>query len=122
MRINKTYLLATVLLLITEILIATYLKTGFIRHTFGDYLATILIYCFVKSFIEIDSLKLGIAVLILAFGIEFLQLTNLLEILKLQDKYILKIILGTTFEISDLVAYTLGIITTLGIEFKIKNS
>jgi hypothetical protein len=121
MRINKTYLSATVLLLITEILIATYLKTGFIRHTFGDYLATILIYCFVKSFIKTDSLKLGIAVLILAFGIEFIQLTNLLEILNLQDKHILKIIVGTTFEVSDLVAYTLGIITILGIEFKIKN-
>ncbi|WP_298239171.1 DUF2809 domain-containing protein [uncultured Algibacter sp.] len=122
MKINKTYLLATVLLLITEILIATFLKAGFIRHTFGDYLATILIYCFVKIFFEIDSLKLGVSVLIFAFIIEFLQLINLLKILNLQNDPLLKIIVGTTFEISDLVAYTLGIITVLIVEFKTTNS
>lgn len=116
MKPNKTYISITILLFITEILIAVFLKSGFIRHTFGDYLVVILIYCFFKSFIKIDSFKLAILVLAFAFFIEFLQLSNILEILNLQNNHLAKLVFGTTFHVSDLLAYTLGIITVLIIE------
>ena len=116
LKLNKTYLTITILLFIIEVLIAVFLKSGFIRHTFGDYLATILLYCFIKSFIKIDSFKLAIFVLAFAFSVEFLQLTNILEVLNLQNNHLAKLVFGTTFHVSDLVAYTLGIITVLIIE------
>ena len=119
LKLNKTYLIITILLFITEVLIAVYLKSGFIRHTFGDFLAVILVYSFVKSFIKDNHFKIAISVLVFAFFIEFLQLLNILEMLHLQNNHIIKIILGSTFHISDLVAYTFGIITVLIIEFKI---
>jgi hypothetical protein len=122
LQLNKQYIIITLLLFTTEVLIALYLKSGFIRHTFGDFLVVILIYCFFKSIIKINSIKLAVSVLLFAFLIEFLQLLKILEILNLQNNKIAKIILGSTFHISDLVAYTLGIITVLIVEYKIKKN
>lgn len=119
MKINKTYLRITIILLIVEALIAVYIKSGFIRHTFGDFLAVILIYSFAKSFLNINSFKLAILVLAIAFIIEFLQLANILETLNLENNNLIKTILGNTFQISDLVAYILGITTIIIIEYKI---
>ena len=89
-QLNKYYLIFALLLFTTEVLIAIYLPTGFIRYTFGD--------------------------LAFAFLIEFLQLLNILDLLNLQHNHLLKLILGSTFQISDLVAYTFGIISILIIE------
>lgn len=121
LKFNKTYLIIFTLLLITEVLIALYLKTGFIRHTFGDFLCVILLYCFFKSFFELNSIKLGISVVIFAFIIEFGQWLNILEAFGLENNHLVKVILGSTFQFTDLVAYTLGIIFILAIEFKLNN-
>jgi len=119
MKLNKTYIILTLVLLLIETLIAIYLKTGFIRHTFGDFLCVILLYCFFKSFIERRHFKIALSVLLIAFVIEFLQLTNYLELFSLQDNHLAKLILGSTFHISDLVAYSFGIITVIIFEFKV---
>lgn len=119
MKLNKTYLLLTLFLFAIETLIAIYLKTGFIRHTVGDFLCVILLYYFFKSFIDGHHFKIAFSVLVIAFTIEFLQLTNYLELFNLQNNYLAKLILGSTFSISDLIAYTLGIIATLSLEYKI---
>ncbi|WP_100616241.1 ribosomal maturation YjgA family protein [Confluentibacter citreus] len=119
LKFNKTYILLFISILVIEVLIATFLIDGFIRYTFGDYLVVILLYCFLKSFINASSFYIAISVLLFAYGIEFLQLINLLEILSLDNNHLAKLILGSTFHISDLVAYTLGILTVLIIEYKI---
>lgn len=119
MAFNKTYFALFLVVLILEILIAVFLKTGFIRNTFGDFLAVILLYCCFKSFWDIEPLKLGIIVLLIAFTVEFLQLTSFLEFLSLENIHIVKIILGSTFHIGDLLAYLIGIITVLSLEYKI---
>lgn len=119
LKFNKTYTLITLLLFLTEVCIAVYLKTGFIRHTVGDFLVVILMYSFFKVFIEDNHFKIAISVLAFAFVIEFLQLTNYLKLFNLQDNYFAKLILGSSFHASDLVAYTLGIITVIALEYKI---
>ncbi|WP_100610708.1 ribosomal maturation YjgA family protein [Confluentibacter lentus] len=119
LKFNKIYTLLFISILLIEILIAKFLTHGFIRYTFGDFLVVILIYCFLKSFINASSFYIAIYVLLFAYAIEFLQLMNLLEILSLENNHLAKLILGSTFHISDLVAYTLGIITVLIIEYKI---
>ncbi|WNH07738.1 DUF2809 domain-containing protein [Thalassobellus suaedae] len=119
LKLNKTYLIITILLFIIEALIAIYLKRGFIRHTVGDFLVVILIYSFFKSFILNSYFKIAMSVLVFTFFIEFLQLVNILELLNLQNNHLIKLILGSTFQISDLVAYTLGTISILAIEYKI---
>ncbi|HAB26428.1 MAG: hypothetical protein CMP05_09525 [Xanthomarina sp.] len=118
---NKTYFVLFSILFIAEILIAKYVVSGFIRHTFGDFLVVILIYGFLKSFLPIKPLKASILVLIIAFCIEFLQLCNLLEWLNLQNNTLAKLVLGSTFQVTDLLAYTLGILLVLIVEYKQNN-
>lgn len=112
-KFNLPYFIAFLILFVIEALIAIYFKDGFIRHTFGDYLVVILLYCFFKSFIKDKSYQIALVVFIISYTVEFLQLFNLLEFLHLQNNSLAKIMLGSTFHISDLIAYTLGIITVL---------
>jgi Protein of unknown function (DUF2809) len=117
-KFNKVYFFLFLTLLVIETCIAYFLKTGFIRHSFGDFLVVIMLYCLLKSFINIKPIYLALFVLFISFSIEFLQLFNFLETLNLTDNKIAKIVLGNTFHINDLIAYTLGIITVLIIEYK----
>ena len=122
MKFNKTYFIIFILTFIIEACIAYFLKSGFIRHTFGDFLVVIMLYCLIKSFINIKPIIAALVVLIISFVIEFLQLTLFLEWLNIQDNTFAKTILGSTFNFSDLVAYTLGVITVIGIESKLKTT
>ena len=119
MTFNLKYFLIFIILFLSEIFIAKY-TTGFIRHTFGDYLCVILIYTFIKSFVKISDLKTASIVLLIAYTVEFLQLTNLQNFYPNEYANTLKLVLGNSFSIGDLLAYTLGIITTLIIEYKLK--
>ena len=118
-KFNKIYFLISIILFLSEIVIAKY-TTGFIRHTFGDYLCVILIYTLIKSFVQLSNLKTASIVLLIAYVVEFLQLTNLQNFYPDEYTNTLKLVLGTSFSIGDLVAYTLGIITTLLIEYKVE--
>ena len=118
LKLNKTYITPTILLFIIEILIAVFFKTGFVRHTFGDFLVVILLFCFVKSFIPIKPIYLAVGVLAFSFFIEFLQLFNVLKFLGLEQNSLANIILGSTFHLSDLLAYTLGTVTILIIDLQ----
>lgn len=114
MKFNFNYFAAFILLLFTEILLTQ--TTGFIRHTFGDFLATIGVYYFVKSFFEISPIKLGIGVLIFSFIVEFLQLTSFINSIGLGHNKLANIIFGSTFSYTDLIAYTLGVLTVVSID------
>lgn len=118
-RFNIIYFVLFLILLIIEILIATFLKSGFIRHTFGDFLVVILLYTLIKSILKTKSLYIALAVLIIAFSIEFLQLANLLDYLNLRDNLLANLILGSHFSIQDLIAYTLGVICSFLIDKKL---
>ena len=117
-KFNKPLFATSLVLLAIEICIAAFLTEGFIRHTFGDFLAVILLYCGIRTFIEANPIYIAISVLAFAFIIEFAQLYNMLDYLNLRQYKLVTIILGSTFHISDLVAYTFGTITILLIDLK----
>lgn len=104
------------MLFIIEALITIFLKTGFIRHTVGDFLVVILIYCFFKSFINVNAVKLAIIVFLFALCIELLQLLNILSLLGMEHSFTAKLLLGSTFQLTDIAAYLLGISTFLLID------
>lgn len=112
---NKNYFLLFVLILILEILIAKY-ATGFLRHTIGDVLAVIFLYGLIKSFLKISVNKTLLIVFIISYGIEFLQLNNLQNLYPENWEKPLKIILGTSFSIGDLIAYLVGIMIVYFVE------
>lgn len=122
LQFNKTYTFLFIAFFTIEVLIATFITHGFIRYTFGDYLVVILLYCFFNSFIKTSSIKFALGLLIFAYTIEFLQFLNLLELLNLNNNHLVKLILGSTFHVTDLIAYTLGIITVLIVEYTLKKS
>jgi len=110
------YFAAFYSLLLIEIAIALLLKGGFIRHTFGDFLVVILLYCFIKSFVKIKSYFVALFVLFIAFTIEYLQLYNILEVFDLHNNKLATIIFGTSFSYQDLIAYTLGVCFAITID------
>ena len=116
MSFNRTYFFFFLQLFLIEVLIAVFLKDGFIRHTFGDYLVVILMYSFLKSFWDAKPIIVSIVVLTISFLVEFLQLFNLLKLLHIESNYLARLVLGNTFQIGDLLAYCLGIMTILIVE------
>lgn len=60
---------------------------------------------------------MSLIVLVIAFIVEFLQLTSFLEIIGLHENHYAKLVFGNTFHFSDLIAYTLGILTIIVFEY-----
>ena len=116
---NKTYFLLFVTILILEIFIEK--TTGFIRYTLGDFFAVILVYAFIKSFIKISYIFAGLVALGIAFFIEFLQFLDISKYYPENYKFVLQIIIGTSFSFKDLLAYSLGTAITIFIEYFIEN-
>ncbi|WP_430466607.1 DUF2809 domain-containing protein [Winogradskyella ouciana] len=121
LQFNKNYLVLAHSLFLIELAIAFIIKTGFIRYTFGDYLVVILLYAIFRGCTNLSVRASALVVLLIAYSIELLQLTPFLTYFNLQDSVAAKLILGSTFQFSDLVAYTLGIISVLIIEHYANN-
>lgn len=116
MQSKKAYLWLTIILFVTEVFIAMVVPSdSFIRHSVGDFLVVILIYCFVKSLIDVESLSLAIGVWIFSFIIEFAQYFHLVDVLGIENK-IARIVIGTSFSMGDLVMYTLGCIVVYSVD------
>jgi hypothetical protein len=115
-RFQKSYFFLSLLLFITEILIAVFVHDKFIRPYVGDFLVVILIYCFVKAWIDAPFRALALAVLLFAYTIEVLQYFNLVKRLGLQQSRLANIIIGNSFAWSDMIAYTLGILLVVLLE------
>lgn len=119
LKLNINYLVLTFVLFFIETLIATYFKSGFIRHTLGDFLVVILIYCFFRSFTKLSVKLTCLITLAIAFIVEIIQLTPFLKWLNLDTNQWARVIFGTHFSITDLFAYTLGILLVLITEIKL---
>ncbi len=111
-----SYFIAFVFIFFIEILIAKYLHDPFIRGFIGDVLVVILIYCFVSTFIKADHKKIALAVFIFACCIEILQAFNFVRLLGLQNNRLASIVLGSTFDWKDILAYFVGCIICLKIK------
>lgn len=121
-RFHRTYFLLALLLFFTEVLIALYAHDEIIRPYGGDFLVVIMIYCFLRSFLNTKIRVTAMAVLLFAYLLETLQYFHLVNLLGLQDSNLAKIILGTCFAWTDLFAYSLGISVVLLTELKIRGS
>lgn len=109
------YIVIFSLLLASEIAIAVYHFHDFVRGFIGDVLVIPLMYCFFRIITNAPAKTVLLSVLGLAVGIEFLQLFSIAEILKIENT-IIQTMLGSTFDLLDLVAYLFGIIPVICIE------
>ncbi len=116
MKFNLRYFIYTVLLFAIEVLIALFVHDQFIRPYIGDFLVVILIYCFVKSFLNTPVVLTALGVLVFAYTVEFLQYFRIVEVLGLQHSRAARIIIGSAFEWQDMLAYTMGILAVVLVE------
>ena len=111
-----SYFVITILLFITEVCIALFLHDKIIRPYIGDFLVVILIYCFLRSFFNFSILSIAIATWIFACTVEFLQYLNIVHKIGLQNSKLAVIIVGNSFDWTDILAYTLGIMVVVYVE------
>ncbi|WP_271253656.1 ribosomal maturation YjgA family protein [Pseudanabaena sp. Chao 1811] len=105
---NRKYFLLTILLFVIEVCIAIWVDDRLIRPLVGDVLVVILIYCFIRSFWQAPVKAVALSVFIFACAIEGLQYLNLIDKLGLRQYRLLVIVLGSTFDWADIIAYALG--------------
>lgn len=105
---NKKYLLLTIIFFFAEVCIALFITDRIIRPFIGDVLVVILIYCFLRIFLNLNYWKVALGVLIFACLIETLQYFDYVKLLGFENNRILSVAMGRTFEWLDFAAYFVG--------------
>ena len=118
---KKNYFYVTVLLFLTEVFIAMFVRDRIIRPYAGDFLVVILLYSFLKSFLNISVVNAAFSVLLFACLVEVLQILNLANLPWLEHRKLVLVVLGSHFEWLDMLAYSLGVIVILCIEKFLNN-
>ena len=113
---RPVYFVGALFLFLVEVLIALYVTDRFVRPYFGDYLVVILMYCAVRAVVKSSVTKAAIGVLLFAYLVEFFQWMDIVTVLGLQHNSMAKTVMGTRFEWTDMLAYTLGILTVVFLE------
>lgn len=116
LRFHLVSFLVFLLIFATEVFIAVFVRDQFIRPYGGDILVVIMIFYFIKSFIETKPLYIGIFTLLFAYAVEIGQYYNLVEILHLENNKIMRIVIGSSFSWGDMACYTVGVLVCLLIE------
>ncbi len=120
-KLRRTMLLCAVLLLGSEILIGM-LAHGWVRNSFGDILVVMLLWTLCRAVSPAKpryGMLLPAAILLFAFGVEFLQLWGFCDRLHITNR-LLRIIIGTGFSVSDLICYTAGILPCMAAELLLR--
>lgn len=114
-RFHYQYFLATILIFLTEVLIATVLKDiFFIRAYLGDVIVVMLLYTLIRSFINVrHDVKLIAGILLFSFLIEFAQYFNIAEKLGFRPGSIMYIVVGNSFSWIDMLCYAVGCLMLL---------
>ena len=102
------YLFLTIFLFLIELGIALFVKDTVIRPFVGDVLVVVLIYCFLRIFLQGVAWKIALGVLIFACLIEIGQYFDYVKLLGLENNRILSVAMGRTFEWTDFLAYFTG--------------
>src|SRR5690348_905513 len=100
--LNTRYLFYTAILFVVEVVIALFVHDSIIRPYVGDYLVVILLFCFVKSFVNAASWKVALGVLLFSYIIEFLQYLHFLKWIGWENNKMARIVLGHGFEWIDI--------------------
>ena len=106
--INIRYFLLFVLVLLIELYIGFYVHDAIIRPYIGDLLVVVLIYAFIRIFVQGNSFKWALFTLIFACLVELAQYLEIVKILGLEHNKIARILIGTSFSWGDILAYLGG--------------
>ena len=107
-RMRIRYAVITLVLLILEVLIALFVHDKFVRPYIGDVLVVAVIYTFIRIWLPEKCRLLPIYVFLFAAGVEVLQYFNIVEVLGLGQNTFFRILIGSTFDVADVLCYGIG--------------
>lgn len=116
MEFRLAYAFAALAIFGVEVLIALFVRDGFVRPYVGDMLAVALVYAGLRAATPLRLLPALRAALVIAFGIEFAQLFDLLGALGLGGNQVARIVLGGVYDPMDLAAYVVGSVLIVAVE------
>ena len=118
LRTNKRsfYLAMTVFWLAVEVVIACYVHDRFIRPYVGDVLVVVVVYCFVRIWVPQGVRLLQLYVFLFAAGVEVLQYFHLVDLLGAGNNTFLRVVLGSVFDLKDILCYGIGCVFLEGFE------
>lgn len=116
LKFQYRYFILAVLIFFIEVYIALFIHDKIIRPHIGDLLVVILIYCFLRAFLNLPVLAIAIATLLFSYIVETLQYFDIVTKLGLQNSRLARIVIGTSFSWVDILSYTIGIALVLLIE------
>lgn len=102
-------------LLSVEVLIALFVHDGLVRPYAGDVLAVAVVYFFVRIFIPEKYPWLPAAVFAFALLVELSQGLHLVERLGITNS-VLRIVLGSVYDVKDIMCYGVGCILLVAYE------
>ena len=106
-RTRLAFLVAAGVILAVEIYIAVCVNGGFVRHYLGDVLAVILLYVLARAIFSVTPSNLALKIFAFAVALELVQYFGAVQILGIESK-ILKVMIGGTFDLTDLLCYAVG--------------
>ncbi|MDE5995650.1 MAG: DUF2809 domain-containing protein, partial [Eubacterium sp.] len=102
------YAISTLALTIIEVIIALYVHDNFVRPYIGDVLVVIVVYCVVRIIVPLKYRLLPLYVFIFAGGVELLQYFDFVTKFGLDNNFFLKTLIGSVFDVKDIVCYAVG--------------
>jgi hypothetical protein len=115
-RFSLSYFMIMVVLFGVEVFIGARMHDAIVRPYGGDYLCVIWLYCLVRSVVDWPVWKVAAGVLVFAYVIETLQYFGLADRLGFRGPSLMRTLLGSYFTWTDILCYTLGIITVISWE------
>ncbi len=110
MKKRTTYLLLTILLLAIEVIIALFVHDRFIRPYVGDVLVMMVMYTFVRIFVPERIKVLPVYLFGFAASVEIAQYFRIVELLGLEENRFFSVLIGSVFDIKDIICYAVGTI------------
>lgn len=116
---RTTYFLLFLLLIIIEVLIACFINDSFIRPYLGDVIIVWTVYNFAQIFLvkRCSPYVVCVGVFLFAVLVEVMQGIHIVELLGLENSSFFRTLIGTQFDLNDIVCYTIGSLLLAGFIF-----
>lgn len=110
---DKKFFLLFLILFGLETFIALYIHDQLVRPFLGDFLVIILVFSLFGTFTQGSVTALTLSALTFCYLVEYGQYHHILHQFELDQYRWLRIAFGTSFDMRDLLAYTLGAVAIL---------
>ena len=115
MKKRVVYAAGACILLAAEILIALFVRDSFVRPYGGDILVTVLLCCLLRAVFLFWIPYLPLGVFLFAAAVEFAQALGIASLIP-HSWTAVRIIVGSSFSVWDLVCYAIGCVLFWGAE------